>query len=55
MHTVFIFMQIQILWQIVRVSIVCAQILNDIFVFTSFAQNLDGRYPAEHKSLYKVA
>jgi hypothetical protein len=42
MHVVPIFMQIQKLWKVLRVSIACAQILNDIFVPTSYTQKKDG-------------
>jgi hypothetical protein len=37
MHAISIFMQIQKLWQIVGVSIAHAQILDDIFIFTTHA------------------
>jgi hypothetical protein len=36
MHVAPIFMQIRKLWQVVGVSIACAQFLNDIFVPTSY-------------------
>jgi hypothetical protein len=38
MHAVSIFMQIQKLWQIVKVFIACTQILDDIFVYTTRMQ-----------------
>jgi hypothetical protein len=38
MHAVSIFIQIQKLWQIMGVSIACAQILDYIFLFSSCAQ-----------------
>jgi hypothetical protein len=41
MHAVSIFMQIQKIWQIVRVFIVCAQILDYIFLSTTCAQKMD--------------
>jgi hypothetical protein len=43
MHMIPIFMQIQKLCRVVRVSIACAQILNDIFVPTAYTQTLDNR------------
>jgi hypothetical protein len=55
MHAVSIFMQVQKLWQIVGVSIVCAQILDDIFVSTAHMQKMDDMIHAEHKFVYKVA
>ena len=39
MHAVSIFMQIPKLWQVVRVFIAYAQILDDIFIYTVRAQN----------------
>ena len=42
MHVIPIFMQIRKLWQVVGVSIACAQILNGIFVPTAYTQKLDG-------------
>jgi hypothetical protein len=38
MHAIYIFKQNQKLWQVVGVSIACAQILDDIFVYTTRAQ-----------------
>jgi hypothetical protein len=55
MHLVSAFMQIQKLWQVLRVFIAYTQILDDIFVFIACAQKLDVSYHTEHKSLYKVA
>jgi hypothetical protein len=55
MHAVSIFIQIQKLWQIIGVFIVCTQILDDIFVSTIRAQKMDGMSHAEYKFLYKVA
>jgi hypothetical protein len=40
MHAVSIFIQIQKLWQIVRVSIACAQILNYIFLYSPHVQKI---------------
>jgi hypothetical protein len=40
MHAVSIFMQIQKLWQIVRVFNACAQILDYIFLDTTRAQKI---------------
>jgi hypothetical protein len=51
MHAVPIFMQIKKLWQVVGVSIARVQILNDIFVTTTYTQTLIGWYRTKHKSL----
>jgi hypothetical protein len=51
MHVVPIFMQIKKLWQVVGVSIARVQILNDIFVTTTYTQTLIGWYRTKHKSL----
>jgi hypothetical protein len=40
MHTVSIFIQIHKLWQIMRVSIACAQILDYIFISSSRVQKI---------------
>jgi hypothetical protein len=40
MHAISIFIQIQKLWQIVGVSITCAQILDYIFLSCSYAQKI---------------
>jgi hypothetical protein len=40
MHAISIFIQIQKLWQIVGVSIACAQILDYIFLSSSRAQKI---------------
>jgi hypothetical protein len=40
MHAICIFMQIQKLWQIVGVSIACAQILDYIFLSSSCMQKI---------------
>jgi hypothetical protein len=50
-HVVPIFMQIQKLWQVVGVSIACTQILNDIFVPTTYSQKLNGWCRAMYKAL----
>jgi hypothetical protein len=55
MHAVSIFIQIQKLWQIVGVSIACAQILDYIFLSSSCAQKMDDMSHMEHKFLYNVA
>jgi hypothetical protein len=40
MHAVFIFIQIQKLWQIMGVFIACTQILDYIFISTARAQKI---------------
>jgi hypothetical protein len=56
MHAISIFIEIQKLWQIVGVSIVCAQILDYIFLSSSCAQKkMDNMSRIEHKFLYNVA
>jgi hypothetical protein len=52
MHAISIFIQIQKLWQIVGVSIACAQILDYIF---HARKKLDDMSHIEHKFLYNVA
>jgi hypothetical protein len=54
MHAVSNSMQIQKLWHIVRVSIACAQNLDDIFVSIAGMQKKDDMIHAEHKFLYKI-
>jgi hypothetical protein len=54
MHAVSVFMHIQNIWQIVGVSIACAQILDDIFISTAHMKKYDDMIYTEHKFLYKV-
>jgi hypothetical protein len=55
MHAVSTFMQIQKLWQIVRVSIACVQTLDDILVPQHTRKKFDDTSHTEHKLLYKLS
>jgi hypothetical protein len=54
MHAISIFIQIQKLWQILEVSVACAQILDYIFLSSSCVQKMDDMSHIEHKFLYNV-